>query len=101
MCHELDNYARKRLFRIEYKRPGEKVPTGQAKHFRALLESVRPDWALLFVLVLDEGQCDMKQIVRFGWRSSTAPNTVKFEVVAEDTINNLGARIAAWLWCER
>jgi hypothetical protein len=100
MTHELDNYDGHRLARVEYKRAQEGVPVGgQEKHFRAVLESVGNGWELLLVLVIDEGQTAAGQEARYRWRVSTKPRMTWGEQdYLKDSLDNLGRRIADWLW---
>lgn len=99
LTHELDNYFGKRKARIEYKRPNESVRDGQEYHFRAELESTAPPWETLLVLILDEGQGDDTEPVRFQWRSSSRARLTWDDALSHtDTIGSLGDRISAWLW---
>ena len=96
--HELDNFFKQRKARIEYKHPDEQITRGQEFHFLAELESVQPSWWALLVLVIDEGQTSPDDVVRFKWRDSRRrPRWGEDEFVTE-SLDELGARIAGWLW---
>jgi hypothetical protein len=97
--HELDNYHAKRKARIEYKRPGEPVPAGQEYHVRAELESTREDWKNVLVIIRDDGQLDGGDEIEFSWRVSGS-SFVTWDDLRwhKDTVENLGRRIAKFLW---
>src|SRR5262245_37232244 len=101
MSIELDNYSARRIARIEYKWEGEKPGYGAALHFRAELESVRPNWEKKLFLVIDDGQKQVADSVVWGVRSSQTPRDLKgWEKTFTSTVGELRDGIVGWLWPE-
>ncbi len=96
---EIDCLAEQRFARLEYKRPGESVPVGQAKHLRALHEMVSKGWEVLLLVVVDEGQSDGGQQVRFSWCSSRGQWQPPSEWMEHrTTLDALARSVVGWVW---
>lgn len=98
-AHVLDNYWRQRKVRIEYKRHDEPVDGGQEYHIRAELESARDEWDAVYLLVVDTGQTSADQRVMYCWRWNKK-STRTWGDWRNSSIDELGKRIAEWLWGE-
>lgn len=97
--HELDCTKEKSFFRVEYKRPKEAMHLGQLYHFQAFHALARPEWTVLFLVVVDEGQSDAGAPVRFRWLTSKRQwRPLEQWEEHRTTLDALGRGIGKWVW---